>query len=218
MHDRWAYISDNTFKDREATDELIYSKHAIYYPEYSKIVAISYARLYQVEGKRKRDLQVISGINEAHVIDEFMRVMRSVSIKKDPKDQDIILCGHNINNFDIPLLVKRFLKHRNNYEDVGSKKLPLNIKSILSSKPWDTKTIDTVNVWKFNGMNYTPLLLIADYLGLARTVDLMPLDELSEYYWKNIEANEKDTLTFATDQSANQTNLVLKFLDSLRDL
>jgi len=125
------------------------------------------------------------------------------------------LCGHNIMNYDIPMLIKRFLIHRSKFEN---KTLPLLLKKSLDSKPWESKIIDSVNVWKFNGNDYTPLMLIADYLGLKKTVDLDALPVLSTTYWETLKESPEKALEYISLQSATQTNLVVQLINELRQL
>jgi len=61
-------------------------------------------------------------------------------------------------------------------------------------------------------------MLIADFLKLKKSVDLLPLDELSKYYWNNINTDSKETLDFIALQSATQTNLVIQLINELRKL
>jgi len=127
-----------------------------------------------------------------------------------------ILCGHNILSYDIPLLIKRFLIHRDKFQT--NNELPLILKRTLNIKPWESGVIDTVNVWKFNGFDNTSLMLISDFLELKKTVDLLSAPELSKYYWNNIKEKPAETLEFVSLQSATQTNLVIQLMNLLRQL
>ena len=60
--------------------------------------------------------------------------------------------------------------------------------------------------------------MICDFVGLKRSVDLLQMDELSDYYWKNINSAETETLEFIALQSANQTNLTIQLLNEMRML
>ena len=93
-----------------------------------------------------------------------------------------------------------------------------HLKISLNVKPWEANVIDTVSVWKFNGNDYTSLMLIADYLGLKKTVDLNTLPEVSKKYWETVEVNPTEALEYISLQSATQTNLVIQLLNELRQL
>jgi hypothetical protein len=63
-----------------------------------------------------------------------------------------------------------------------------------------------------------PLMLISDFLGLKKTVDLLPLDEVSKQYWEMVGTDEEKALEFISLQSATQTNLVIQLMNRLRQL
>ncbi len=217
MYERWKYIAETKHDDVKLTHEETYLKHAIQYPEFSKIVAITYASLYidEADGKLKRYFKAIHNNDERIVIETFMDVLSQLSsdgAQSTPQKQYLI-CGHNVINHDIPLIIKRYIKHRNVIE---VKNIPYILKSILNAKPWESKIIDTVNVYKFNGKEYSSLMLIADFLGLKKTTDLLPLNEVSEEYWRLYKEDGEAALKFVSLQSATQTNLVIQLMNELR--
>jgi len=242
--ERWKYLSKSKYNqeihDIKHVPEIItnvdqqvqliqnnvYEEKAIFYPEFTRIVAITYASLYFEEGKLKRYFKKISNEDEYIVIATFIDVLYGVSsegVKSNPPYFPT-LCGHNILNYDIPLLIKRLIKYKERFEanrdttDTTKQLLPFILKCCLAAKPWEGKVIDTVNVWRFNGNDYTPLMLIADYLGLKKTVDLDSLPEVSRYYWANVHDKPEETLEYVSLQSATQTNLVIQLMNELRQL
>jgi hypothetical protein len=232
LFERWEYLSKTkhdfdlnvvhytagTLRDETSEyGQKIYEDNAVNYPEYCKIVAITYATVYYEKADLKRYMQKIANENEEIIIASFMNVLNQLSsegVKSNPQYFPI-LTGHNIIAYDIPLLIKRFLLHRNTLED---KNLPFILKRALGIKPWESGIMDVVNVWKFNGFEYTSLMLISDYLGLKKTVDLLSNNELSKYYWDNVKEKPKETLEFVSLQSATQTNLVIQLLNLLRQI
>jgi len=229
LFERWKYISDTKYGTdfngddyliKEKTLEKVYLNSAIQHSEFIRIVAITYATLYPEEGKIKRNFMKIGDIDEFAVIDTFMNKLYQVSsdgMKSTPLYLPM-LCGHNITAYDIPLLIKKFLFYRYKFELNKNKQLPLILKKAIDAKPWENNIIDVTNVWKFNGYEYSSLMLIADYLNLKKTVDLMPHNKLSEYYWNNINEKPQETLDFMMLQSATQTNLVIQLMNELRTL
>jgi hypothetical protein len=197
-----------------------YVEKAIYYPEFSKIIAITYATVESVEGKGLvRNLKKIVNDDEFIVVKTFHAVLEQISrdgVNSTPQYFPT-LCGHNIISNDIPLFIKRLILHRDNFEN-KTNLIPLILKKHLKSKPWDANVIDTINMWKFNGVSNTPITMISDFLDLKRNADLMQMDELSKYYWNNIETNQKETLDFISLQSANQTNLIIQLINEMRHL
>jgi len=234
LYDRWKYISKSKYgfdmevghHEAGAAQDLTpiytqktYEDNAPYYPEFSRIVAITYATLDTENGTLKRFFKKIANENEYIVIATFMDVLHWLSsegVKSTPQYFPA-LCGHNIISSDIPLLIKRFILHKNEFEP-NNRHLPFILKRVLNIKPWESGVIDIVNVWKFNGFDNTPLMLIGDYLGLKKTVDLLPLPDLSKYYWQNVGEKPEETLEFIALQSATQTNLVIQLMNELRQL
>jgi len=218
LFERWKYIQKSKLGSVDGISEDYYTEKAIYYPEFSRIVAITYASLYSDNGTLKRSFKKIVNEDEYIVIATFMDVLHLLSgdgIKSTPQFFPM-LCGHNIINYDIPVLIKRFILHRDKFET--NKQLPLLVKKSLNAKPWESSVIDTVSVWKFNGNDYTPLMLIANYLGLKKTVDLNTLSEVSEKYWEMVGENPTEALEYVSLQSATQTNLVIQLINELRQL
>ena len=220
LSERWDYISQK-FINASSTNDLrylqeVYEKNAVYYPEFTKIVAITYATVYIEGGTLKRYMKNITNENEYIVLATFFDELQQLSgdgVQSTPQFFPT-LCGHNIINYDIPHLFKKYVFYREKFD----KRIPFILKRTLSMKPWEAGIIDTVNVWKFNGKDYTPLILIADFLGLKKNIDLQSLPEISKEYWRLIESNPEKALEFVTFQSATQTNLVIQLMRILRNL
>jgi len=217
LYYRWINIANTNFAD-SADEQKTYEDNAPNHPEFCKIVAITYATLYAEKGTLKRYFKKIVSEDEIIVLTQFMDVLHQLS-SEGSKSQPIFFptfCGYNIISNDIPTLIKRFIVNREKFEQ--NNELPLILKRSLSIKPWESGIIDVMNVWKFNGFDYAPLMLIADFLGLKKTVDLLSQNELSKYYWENITEKPEETLEFMSLQSATQTNLVIQLINELRQL
>lgn len=232
MYERWKYLSKTKYDHdidtfygtaggvKDETPECaqkIYEENAVYYPEFSRIVVITYAKVFIEKGKLKRTLKRVANDNEEIVIATFIDELKQISSDSSRSTPQVFptLCGHNIISYDIPMLIKRFLVNRNNLPD---NQLPYILKRVLNIKPWESGLMDIVNVWKFNGYDYMPLMLISDFMGLKRTTDLLSLPEFSKYYWENIKTNPEETWEFVGLQSATQTNLVIQLLNELRQV
>ena len=222
MFRRWEYLAISKYNNKYSKNtkaQTIYEKHAVYYPEFTKIIAITYAKLYAEDGTLKRHMKKIVDNDEFVVLSTFINELHQISsdgVKSNPQYFPI-LCGHNILRHDIPLLIKRFILHRDKFKK--NQKLPYILKYCLNLKPWESGVIDTVNVWKFNGYDNMSLMLIADFLGLKKTVDLLPLSKVSKTYWEMCNNNNsEDALKFISLQSATQTNFVIQIMNELRQL
>lgn len=232
LYDRWKYLADSKYHAGLVTNlallEENYENNAIHYPEFSRILAITYGTVRIENGVPKRYLKRIANEDEYQVLSMFMDILYGISSEAVQSSPPYfpILAGHNIVNYDIPLLIKRFLAHKDKFKDAKRSEnsgainnlLPLMLKKVLSAKPWDSKVIDTVNVWKFNGNDYTPLMLISEHLGLKKTVDLDTLSDVSKKYWSMVGEKPTEALEYVALQSATQTNLVIQLLTQLREL
>lgn len=194
-----------------------YINNAIKFPEYNKIVGITYATIYNDEGNLKRYFKKIVNNDESVVIAMFMDILHQLSREGAESTPNYfpILCGHNIIAKDIPLLIKRFLINRGSFEQ--NIELPYMLKRVLTLKPWESGVMDIVNVWDFNGYNKkNSINLITEFLGLKKKVDLLNDADLSKYYWDNIDKSIDDTLNHIGLQSATETNLVIQLINLLR--
>ncbi len=221
MFDRWKYLSKSKFNvDFMCGDEELvkstYEENAVNYPEFVKVVAITYAKLYNENGNLQRFFKKVAFPNEFDTIQTFLDILQELSSDGAQSTPQYfpILCGYNIISHDIPLLIKKYLQYREQLTTI--QQIPLILKRTLDSKPWESVVVDVVNVWKFNGFSYNSLMLIAEFMGLKKKVDLMTNADLSRYYWENCEVDPEKTIDFVVNQSANQTNLVIQLMYELR--
>jgi hypothetical protein len=232
LYDRWTYLAKSKYNAHLVTNPKLleenYQDQAIFHPEFSRILAITYGTVRSENGLPKRYLKKIANEDEYLTIATFMDILYGISSEAVQSTPPYfpILCGHNIMGYDIPLLIKRFLAHKEKFRDLRRSQnpnemnnlLPLILKKVLSAKPWEGKVVDTVNVWKFNGSDYSPLMLIAEHLGLKKTVDIESLSDVNRKYWSTVNQNPKEALEYVALQSATQTNLVIQLLSQLREL
>lgn len=222
MFERWKYLSKSKYGvDFMGGDEDLirttYEENAVNYPEFVKVVAITYAKLYNEDGNIKRYFKKICYENEFDNIQTFLDILQELSSDGSQSTPQYfpILCGYNIIAHDIPLLIKKYLQYRNELTTIPQ--IPFILKRTLDSKPWESVVVDVLNIWKFNGYNYVSLMLIADFMGLKKTQDLITNAELSTYYWNNYDTSPKETIDYVATQSANQTNVVIQLMKILRE-
>lgn len=221
---QWQEISKYKYNcDYDVVDATEFEKNylnkAPFYPEYSMIVAITYASIYMENGELKRAFKRIVDTDEVVVLETFIDVLNQISSESAQSTPQIfpILCGHNILNNDIPLLIKRFIKLLPKFK-TSIKQLPYILKRSLDIKPWESGVLDTSSVWKFNGFENASLMLISEFLELKKNIDVLSPSELSKYYWDNIYDDIDGTLKYVALQSATQTNLVIQIINGLRQL
>jgi hypothetical protein len=220
MYERWMFLAKTKYGDTGLYPEVsqeTFELKGIYYPEFTRIVAITYATVKSKNGELVRNFKKIVSEDEAVVIANFMQVLDYVSsegVQSTPQHFPT-LCGYNVIANDIPLLVKRFIANR---ERLESKTLPYMLKRAMDIKPWESGVIDVLNVWKFNGFMNGNLMMMAEFMGLKKTTDLLPAFELSKLYWENVKERPERTLELVAHQSATETNLVIQLINELRHL
>ena len=217
---QWDSLVDTKYRsryDKDVEPQKIYEENAVYYPMFNQIISISYGILYNEDGKLKRQLKKICNNDEYVVLATFMDELRDITNEGgNVSEQSFpILCGHNIIKHDIPLLLKKYVYYRDRFNN----EIPLILKRGLSIKPWESGIIDVTNIWKFNGYDDMSLMMISDYLGLKRTVDLYSDNKFSLKYWDLVDSGGiEEALSFAQLQSSTQANLVIQLMNILRPL
>ena len=106
-------------------------------PEFAKIVCVSVSF---VTDKGDIKSQTFSGGDEKQVL------LDSQTLLERCGKLGFYLCGHNLKNFDIPMLAKRM---------VINGLLPPSILPSYDTKPWEIKAIDTKEIWQFG--SYTSI-------------------------------------------------------------
>ena len=107
LFERWEYLA-RTKHNAEIVEgnyrQSIYERNAPYYPEFSRVVAITYATVYVENGTRKRYMKKIVNEDEFIVLATFMDELYQLSSDATKSNPQFfpILCGHNIISHDIP--------------------------------------------------------------------------------------------------------------------
>lgn len=118
-------------EDQKLTiEELFISKSALV-PEFAKIVCVCVG-VVDMNGKFKTS--VISDTDEKKLLESLRKTLYKSG------EMGYYLCGHNVKNFDIPMIAKRM---------VINGFLPPKILPSYDTKPWEVKAIDTRELWQF---------------------------------------------------------------------
>jgi hypothetical protein len=126
------FPEDNTLGESETEwKNEVFKKRAALVPEFAKIVCVSVAFVLD-NGETKK--QTFSGDDEHKLLSEVRDLLNRCH------KLDFYLCGHNLKNFDIPMLAKRMII--NGIE-------PSKILPSYDTKPWEVKAIDTKEVWQY---------------------------------------------------------------------
>ena len=118
-------------------------------PEFAKIICISFAFVLDDGSVRK---QTFYGNDEHKLLLDVQKLLIKCG------KLDFWLCGHNLKNFDIPMLAKRMI--------INGLMPPLILPS-YDTKPWEIKAIDTMDVWKMgNNFALSSLELMCAAMGV----------------------------------------------------
>ena len=118
-------------EDQGLDPQQVFVNRAALVPEFSKIVCASFAF---VGPDGKTHAQTFSGDDEKQVLKEAQSTLNKCG------KLDFFLCGHNLKNFDIPMMAKRMIING---------LMPPSILPSYDTKPWEVKAIDTKDVWQY---------------------------------------------------------------------
>jgi hypothetical protein len=126
------FPEDNTIGESELEwKNAVFVKRAALVPEFAKIVCVSMAFVMD-NGEVKK--QTFSGDDEKELLLQVRNLLDRC------QKLDFYLCGHNLKNFDIPMMAKRMIIN-------GI--MPSKILPSYDTKPWEVKAIDTKEIWQY---------------------------------------------------------------------
>jgi hypothetical protein len=131
------FPEDEVLTPRTELANFIFRRRSALVPEFAKIVCVSVSF---VTDKGDIKSQTFSGNDERQVL------LDSQTLLERCGKLGFYLCGHNLKNFDIPMLAKRM---------VINGLLPPSILPSYDTKPWEIKAIDTKEIWQFG--SYTSI-------------------------------------------------------------
>jgi predicted PolB exonuclease-like 3'-5' exonuclease len=184
--------------------ELMYEKYASLYPEYSKIVCISYGYYDSVTSKWKIEHLNDEQITEKELLFEFGKLCNT-------KFHKSILAGYNIRRFDIPFVYRRMLV--NNI-------LPPTQFDSSEKKPWEIINLDLYKVWSdyntLNGMSNFDLVCHIMGVPSPKQGEVKgdsvgeyyyngKIQEITEYCKKDVQASIKLALSLSTEKLEEPT-------------
>lgn len=182
-------LSDRDYPDGIPCEKKSYREKSAIFAEFGKIITISTA--YFSERRNARIiLKSFSGTAEDEILNHFFDHLSQVQSAR----KNIVLCGHNIREFDIPFICRRAL--------INGIKIP-PLMNFSGKKPWEISSVfDTMEVWKFGDYkNYTSLETLAYLFNIPSPKSNLSGDKVGETYWKEnnlkaiVEYCEQDVLT-----------------------
>ena len=152
----------------------VFKKRAALVPEFAKIICVS-AAFVMDNGEVKK--QTFSGDDEESLLKQTQSLLDRCG------KLDFYLCGHNLKNFDIPMLAKRMIINGLN---------PPSILPAYDTKPWEIKAIDTKEVWQYG--SYTSigsLDLLCSVMDIPSSKEgEVTGDKVHYEYWENRKIKE----------------------------
>ena len=118
-------------KTEKERKNIVFSTRTALVPEFAKIVCVSVAFVMEDNQVKK---QTFSGDDENKLLKEIQTLFNRC------RNLGFHLCGHNLKNFDIPMIAKRMIIN-------GLK--PSSLLPSYDTKPWEIKAIDTKEVWQY---------------------------------------------------------------------
>ena len=167
-------------------DEEFYHQAGIY-AEFGKVVAISVAF---VTTDWQMRVKTYYGDGEKCILERFKQLLDNYFSKPDT-----YLCAHNGKEFDFPYIARRML--------VNNIPLPAVLDN-HGRKPWETRLLDTMELWKFGDYkHFTSLELLAKLFDLPSPKTETTGKDVWKIYWEDHDLDriaqycEKDTISVA---------------------
>lgn len=156
----------------EKSSSDLYTEKAWIYAEFGKIVCIS-CGYYTSE--HEFITQSFFWDDEVKLLSDFFSFL--------VQSGDVVLCGHNSKEFDIPYVCRRAL--------IGWLILP-GVLQLRDKKPREIAHKDTMELWKFGDYkNYTSLALLCELFWIPTSKDDINGSEVGRVYW---EENDLDRI------------------------
>ena len=155
-------------EDSDVTLDQLFQTRTALVPEFARIVTVC---LGIVDQSGKFKTTVFSDENERALLVDLRKTLFRCG------ELGYFLCGHNVKNFDIPMMAKRMII--NNI-------LPPKIFPTYDTKPWEVKAIDTRDVWQYGQYaSISTLDLMCGVMGVESSKsDEMDGSRVHEVFYK----------------------------------
>jgi len=177
-------------KQENENEEEQYFNHAGIYGEFGKVICITLGLFKKEKSEYHLRIKSLCGDDEKKVLEEFAEIL-----DKHPNRNQAQFCGHNVREFDIPFLCRRFLIHH---------LLLPSLLDISGRKPWEVPMVDTMQLWRFGDIkHFTSLKLLALILGIDSPKTDIDGKDVGRVYWREknlqriVEYCQRDVITVA---------------------
>ena len=193
------FPEDKEWGEDRTTEEhmdIVFRKRSALVPEFAKIICVSMAFVMD-NGEVKK--QTFSGDDEKELLLQVRNLLDRC------QKLDFYLCGHNLKNFDIPMLAKRMIING---------LLPSKLLPSYDTKPWEVKAIDTKEIWQYGAYSSIGSLDL-----VCATLDIpTPKDGevnggmVHEAYWNDNRLQE------IAEYCEKDVNVLIEFIKKLKEL
>jgi 3'-5' exonuclease len=118
---------------------------------------------------------------------------------------DFWLCGHNLKNFDIPMLAKRMIING---------LMPSALLPSYDTKPWEIKAIDTKEIWQYGAYSSIGSLdLLCSTMDIPTPKDgEVKGDKVHYEYW------EKQNIKGISEYCEKDVEVLIQIIKKLKEL
>lgn len=190
-HRKYVFVVMNQ-TEGQVQQQLMYDENAPLYAEHGKIVCISVG---QIKADGKFRMKSFCGRHEKELLEAAFPVF----------DSTYILAGHNILEFDLPYLFRRYL--------INGLKVPSSL-NIAGKKTWDIPHIDTMKLWSHAAWNYKVSLdLLAHAFGLPSPKEKMSGADVGNMYWGMMEAIGNMSTELPFEREAGTLKIIAEYCE-----
>ena len=183
-------------EDSTLSLDQIFEKRSALVPEFAKIICVS-AGVVDKEGELKKMSYFNS--DEKTLLEEVNKLLGRVN------GTGFSICGHNVKNFDIPMLAKRMIIN-------GIK--PSSIIPSYDTKPWDIRAIDTKEFWQygqFGALSSLELMCVSMGIPTPKS-DEISGDKIHHLFWNE---NKYDLIKEYCEKDVDTVFEVVKKIKNL---
>jgi predicted PolB exonuclease-like 3'-5' exonuclease len=183
-------------EDSELSIDQIFESRASLVPEFAKIICVS-AGVVDKDGELKKMSYFNS--DEKVLLEEVNKLLGRVN------GTGFSICGHNVKNFDIPMIAKRMMIN-------GIK--PSSILPSYDTKPWEIRAIDTKEVWQygqFGAISSLELMCVSMGIPTPKS-DEISGDKIHHLFWNE---NKYDLIKEYCEKDVDTVFEVVKKIKNL---
>ncbi len=173
-------FGDRAIREWYVSISEFYERNSPLYAEHGKIVCISIG-YWNKEGKFK--MKSFAGRHEKELLEAAAPVL----------EKFYTLAGHNILEFDLPFLFRRYL--------INGLPVPSPL-VVYGKKTWEIPHIDTMKIWSHAAWNYKVSLdMLAHVFGLPSPKENMSGADVGKMYWSMFDGLGDDELPFEIEKT-----------------